>query len=276
MTRKWSPASTGGRAEQRSHARPPSSRGSPVGSLVQRVGEANRSIPLRAKRRATSSCWEDNRFTTKVSATRRRGHVDDTQTLVLDSVQARRVAALITWQHAVGGQAHCLARLVLRAAPEPPVAVLSELADNPDRLGISGDMAGVAVAFLAAMRPYATLDPASLVWITHHGPFSFPDDDGGPQTFTRVDLDYRDGAFRDDLRAARKADIVVSATGQPTCSPASTSASTSAPTSASLWTPGSCRAPTGRWPATSTPAPSGSRSGSPRCPVGSARSRWPC
>jgi hypothetical protein len=124
----------------------------------------------------------------------------DTPVLVLDASRERRVAALIRWAHDLGGEAHCLARLVLRASPEPPVAVLSELADNPDHLGLVGDMAGVARAFVERMRPYAHLDPATLVWIAHHGPFSSVDNYSAPETFTGVDVSYRGGLFHSDLR----------------------------------------------------------------------------
>ena len=41
-------------------------------------------------------------------------------------------------------------------------------------------MGSAAAAFLVHIGPYARLDPESLVWIAHHGPFSYSaDDDGG-------------------------------------------------------------------------------------------------
>ncbi|MFG2405344.1 hypothetical protein ACGFR8_13600 [Streptomyces brevispora] len=123
----------------------------------------------------------------------------EAQTLVLDVPGGRRVATVLEWEHVQGGRAHCLARLLLHPAPTPPVAVLSELADNPDRFGLTGDMGGAATAFLAQMRPYATLDPRSPVWIAHHGPFSSFDDDGGGETFTRVGIAHHRGALHDDL-----------------------------------------------------------------------------
>jgi hypothetical protein len=125
------------------------------------------------------------------------------QTLVLDTSGSRRVAMILEWEHSQSGRAHCLARLMLRPAPAPPVAVLSELVDNPDRFGLTGDMGGAAAAFLERMRPYADLDPDRVVWIAHHGPFSSPDDDGGAETFTRVDLAPHHGVFRDDLSGHR-------------------------------------------------------------------------
>lgn len=87
---------------------------------------------------------------------------------------------------------------MLRPAPAPPVAVLS---DNPDRFGLTGDMGGAAAAFLTQMRPYADLDPNRLMRIAHHGPFSSADDDGGGETFTRVGLTHHHGALHDGLSA---------------------------------------------------------------------------
>lgn len=123
----------------------------------------------------------------------------ETQALVLDAADTRRVAMVVEWEHNLGGRAHCLARLMLRPAPAPPLAVLSELADNPDRFGLTGDMGGAAAAFLAHIGPYARLDSKDMVWIAHHGPFSSVDDDGGAETFTRVVLEHDHDVFRDDL-----------------------------------------------------------------------------
>jgi hypothetical protein len=127
--------------------------------------------------------------------------ITEAQALVLDTSGSRRVAMVLEWEHSQGGRAHCLARLMLRPAPAPPVAILSELADNPDRFGLTGDMGGAAAAFLTQMRPYADLDPRRLVWIAHHGPFSSADDDGGGETFTRVGLTHHHDALHDDLSA---------------------------------------------------------------------------
>jgi hypothetical protein len=119
--------------------------------------------------------------------------------LVLDTADTRRVAMILEWTEE-GQQAHCLARLVLRPESELPVAILSELADNPRRLGLIGAMEIVASAYLARMRVYADLDPNQIVWIAHHGSFSSFDADGAPETFTHVELSYtNDHLFHDDL-----------------------------------------------------------------------------
>ncbi|MFI1333297.1 hypothetical protein ACH4U7_24980 [Streptomyces sp. NPDC020845] len=123
----------------------------------------------------------------------------ETQTLVLDAVDSRRVAMLLRWPHTFGDEAHCLARLILRPAPVPAVAVLSEISSNRDSRGITGDMARVAEAFMEKMRLYAPLSPEDMVWFAHYGEFSSPDAFGAPETFTRVDMVYREGRFHDDL-----------------------------------------------------------------------------
>ncbi|WP_158997492.1 hypothetical protein [Streptomyces aureus] len=124
---------------------------------------------------------------------------DEARILIVDTEGTRRVALLLQWSHSTGEQAHCLARLVLRQA-EPPLAVLSELDSNPDRLGLTGDMAGAADAFLVQLQPYADLDPQQVVWIAHHGSFSSPDSHGAPETFMRVELPRGESGFQNDLR----------------------------------------------------------------------------
>lgn len=124
----------------------------------------------------------------------------DTAVLQFDDPGARTFATILTWPHTLGRTAHCLARLVLRAAPAVPVAILSELANNPDSRGISGDMPGVATAFLDRLGGYARLDPDQVLWIAHHGPFSSVDDDGSNETYTRVELTWTGSAYTGDLR----------------------------------------------------------------------------
>lgn len=109
------------------------------------------------------------------------------------------ITTVLTWPHTLGGTGHCLARLVVRAAPAAPVAVLSELADNPDSRGISGDMPAVATAFVASFSSIVRLDPDEVLWIAHHGRFSSVDDDGSDETFTRVELTWANDSYTGDL-----------------------------------------------------------------------------
>ncbi|MFI9723843.1 hypothetical protein ACIHFE_30000 [Streptomyces sp. NPDC052396] len=124
---------------------------------------------------------------------------DQAPVLILDGLGTRRVALLLFWPHPLGGQAHCLARLVLGTPTAPAVAVLSELSSNPDSRGLVSDMPGAARAFVQRMSPYGAPAPEKVVWLAHHSSFSSPDDDGGRETYTRVQLTYRDGTFHDDL-----------------------------------------------------------------------------
>jgi hypothetical protein len=106
--------------------------------------------------------------------------------LVIDGPGGRKVAMLLTWEHAHGGQARCLARLALPQTAARPVAVLSELAENPRGLGLASDVPGAARAFQAQMSSYAVLEGPTVVWLLHHGSFSSADAYGAPETFTRV------------------------------------------------------------------------------------------
>jgi hypothetical protein len=51
-----------------------------------------------------------------------------------------QVSGVLGWTPALGERAHCLARLVLGVPSTPVVAVLWEIASNPDELGITGDL----------------------------------------------------------------------------------------------------------------------------------------
>ncbi len=110
----------------------------------------------------------------------------DRHALILDEAGSRKVAMLLEWDHARGGRAQCLARLALTKDSNRPVAVLSELAENPRRLGLASDVEGAARAFRDHMSPYANLDGSTVVWLLHHGAFSSVDALGAPETFTRV------------------------------------------------------------------------------------------
>jgi hypothetical protein len=114
-----------------------------------------------------------------------------------------QVSCVVRWAHPLSVQAHCLARLVLGAPAAPAVAVLSEIASNPDELGITGDFAAAADAFVQVLTDAKReLDPAQVVWIAHHGPFSSYDP-AGPETFTEVALVFDGQGYHDDLSRHR-------------------------------------------------------------------------
>src|SRR5947209_10812184 len=111
-----------------------------------------------------------------------------------------QVSCLLRWSHRLGGAAHCLARLVITAPSTPPVAVCSEIASNPDELGIIGDFAAVADAFLEVVASaVGGLDePAGVIWVAHHGPFS-SHDPTGPETLTEIALAFDGQRYHGDL-----------------------------------------------------------------------------
>lgn len=106
------------------------------------------------------------------------------------------LSVLLHWQHRRGGQAHCLAQLHAAAAG-PRLVVLSELATNPDHLGLSGDVAGAADQLIPLLQRL-DIPPAAVTWLLHHGPFSYYDP-SGPETWTRVNPRWDGGRAVDAL-----------------------------------------------------------------------------
>lgn len=114
--------------------------------------------------------------------------------------------AAIGWAHPVAGRARCLVRI--RTAPGTPriddtdalaaVVVVSELRDNPRGARILSDMAGIAVAVLAALIP-RSCPPQAITWYAHHGDFSTYDGEGYPETLTQVDLRWDGHRYVDDV-----------------------------------------------------------------------------
>jgi len=113
---------------------------------------------------------------------------------------SREQAAIVHRQHRNGAPAHCLARLTIGPSLERPVVVLSELASNPDAVGLITDLPGAVPAALAALDP--TLDSQSVVWLVHHGPFSSYDAAGAPETFIAIQVHF-EGNYRSDLTDQR-------------------------------------------------------------------------
>ena len=115
-----------------------------------------------------------------------------------------QASCILRWSHRLGGAAHCLARLVIAAPSTPLVAVLSEIASNPDELGIIGDFAAAADAFVGVVASAVggLDDPAGVIWVAHHGPFS-SHDPAGPETFTEIALAFDGQHYHDDLLGDR-------------------------------------------------------------------------
>jgi len=100
----------------------------------------------------------------------------------------RTLLMILQWQHRRGGDAHCLAQLILPRGG-PPVVVLSELRSNTDNRGIMSDFTSVAEALLATPGSPVELPPADIVWIAHHGAFSYYEA-AGPETFVLMPLHW--------------------------------------------------------------------------------------
>jgi hypothetical protein len=110
-----------------------------------------------------------------------------------------QISCVVRWEHALLEHAHCLARLVLGAPTAPAVGVLSEIASNPDELGVTGDFAAAANIFVEVLLGAGqAVDPAEVHWIAHHGPFSSYDP-AGPETFTEVVLVLDGQRYHNDM-----------------------------------------------------------------------------
>jgi len=105
---------------------------------------------------------------------------------------------VVRWQHSSGGTAYCLGRLLVFPDSEP-VIVLSELAGNPDAVGLVSDFAGAAAAAVSAFG----VDPGTVRWLAHHGDFSSYDAAGAPETFTEVQVRFDGNRYVSELTDQR-------------------------------------------------------------------------
>jgi hypothetical protein len=48
------------------------------------------------------------------------------------------------------------------------------------------------------------VEPESVVWVAHHGAFSYPDAQDAPEVFTLVPLTWTGTAYQEDLRERRR------------------------------------------------------------------------
>ncbi|KIF01423.1 hypothetical protein PL81_35630 [Streptomyces sp. RSD-27] len=114
-------------------------------------------------------------------------------------IHNQRFQAIVHWRHRRAGEAHALLRASYDPATRHAVAVVSELADNPDDRGITDDFASVADAALPLLREGLSPDIAAITWIAHFGDFSYIDP-SGPETFTSLALSTTAEGYQDDLR----------------------------------------------------------------------------
>lgn len=113
---------------------------------------------------------------------------------------------LATWRHALGRDATCLLRLIQPLDGGPATVVLSEIAQNPDALGITSDFPGAATAVWPVLaRQASSVNPEDVAWFAHHGPFSSYDP-AGPETLTEITLSFDGTHFTGDLSGHRLLD----------------------------------------------------------------------
>jgi hypothetical protein len=107
------------------------------------------------------------------------------------------VSTLLHWRHRRGDEAHCLARLV--HGPHGPVALLTELASNPEGRSVADDPAAAAEAFVRHLEHVGDpVDTNAVVWLLQHGQYSYPDASGEPESYTRLRLTWRDDRYTED------------------------------------------------------------------------------
>jgi hypothetical protein len=95
---------------------------------------------------------------------------------------------IVHWEHP-RGPAHCLARVFLDSPAGGTIVVLSEIRSNAELRGITSGFAGAADALWALLPGAPPVVPEKIVWIAHHGPFSYYEN-VGDESFTRVNLTW--------------------------------------------------------------------------------------
>ncbi|MEU8777772.1 hypothetical protein [Streptomyces sp. NPDC048606] len=114
-----------------------------------------------------------------------------------------QITQLFRWRHPLAGEAHALLRAAYDPATGHAVAVVSELADNPDDRGITYDFSAVANAVLPLLREKLSPQLSAVLWIAHFGDFSYhyvP----GPETFTAVSLAVTANGYADGYEGDRE------------------------------------------------------------------------
>ncbi|MFE7840687.1 hypothetical protein ACFU53_32900 [Streptomyces sp. NPDC057474] len=109
---------------------------------------------------------------------------------------------VVDWRHRRAGRAHTLVRAAHSTVTGRAVAVVSELASNPDDRGVTDDFGSVADAVLPALRRAFGTEPVEVFWIAHFGAFSYHDPTG-PESFTLITLTAGPDGHTDDLSGDR-------------------------------------------------------------------------
>ena len=89
------------------------------------------------------------------------------------------------WGHSSGGTGLCLVQLDLFAGP---IVVLTEIAENADRLAVVLDPGGACDAVWHSVRDLLGdgVDPLSITWILRTGSFSYPDAHDSPEDWSQI------------------------------------------------------------------------------------------
>ncbi|MBB5955998.1 hypothetical protein FHS29_002579 [Saccharothrix tamanrassetensis] len=122
---------------------------------------------------------------------------------VVTTAQGSQVRMILRFEHDLG-DGHCLARLVLREPPLPPVAVFTSIRSNPRTRGIGTNLGRLADALVAAVGDTLPVEWDRVVWIAHHGEFSDWHIDGAPETFTIAGLAHFNDHFHDEIDTHRR------------------------------------------------------------------------
>lgn len=117
---------------------------------------------------------------------------------VVSTPQGKQIRMILRFEHDYG-DAHCLARLVLREPPLPPVAVFSEVRTNPSDRGLIGNLGRVADALVAAVADSEQVPWDKVIWVGHYGEFSGWHIEGAPEGFFVTKLIRFNGHFHEDV-----------------------------------------------------------------------------
>ena len=123
------------------------------------------------------------------------------QSIVIRKTEAglEQIKTILYWNHKRGTEAHCLVRLYIwQHAQRKAIAVISEIESNPPGLEITADFTGVVEALRQLFREDIENTLEDLVWIVHHGAFSYRET-LDQETFTRVDVKWKGQSMTSDV-----------------------------------------------------------------------------
>src|SRR5262245_40067601 len=122
------------------------------------------------------------------------------QSIIIQNTQSgiKEIKTILYWNHKRGAEAHCLVRLYIWLTQPKAIAVISEIESNSPGLEITDDFTGVVAALRQLFREDLENRLEDLVWIVHHGRFSYYET-LDQETFTKVDLKWKGQFVECDL-----------------------------------------------------------------------------